>query len=137
MGKSYGHKQPHNCLLSANWQLFQKDVQWTRVAGTKGNVFRLDQQRPLQFHTKCCRGDVLANTQDLHNELPESHTCQVRSTAALPQMIPREALASILLLLSVIDTQAGLVCLLYSAAPHYPRISKCLLIVPLHLPFSS
>lgn len=32
-----------------------------RAAGTKGNVSRLDHQRPLQFHTRCCRGDVLAN----------------------------------------------------------------------------
>lgn len=93
-----------------------------RASGTMGNVSRLDQLRPLQFHTRCCTGDVLANTQDLYNRFLKATRVQVRSTAALPQWPTKKRVPAILLpMLSAVDTQACLVCLFYIAVPYSPR----------------
>lgn len=91
-----------------------------------GNVSRLDQLRPLQFHTRCCTGDVLANTQDLYNKFLKATRVQVRSTAALPQWPTKKRVPAILHpTLSVVDTQACLVCLFYIAVPYSPRFIYC------------
>lgn len=91
-----------------------------------GNVSRLDQLRPLQFHMRCYTGDVLANTQDLYNRFLKATCIQVRSTAALPQWPTKKRVPAILLPpLSVVDTQACLVCLFYIAVPYSPRFIYC------------
>lgn len=89
----------------------EKVLKGPRASGTMENLSRLDQLRPLQFHTRCCTGDVLASTQDLYNRFLKATRVQVRSTAALPQWPTRKWVPAVLLpMLPVVETQAWFVC---------------------------
>lgn len=94
LGKSHGQKQSHNCLHSANWQLFRKDAQGTQCHGNQGKRIQITSAKASPVPHEALQGDVLANTPELHNELPESHTCPGRKHCRSATNDPKEAVAN-------------------------------------------